>query len=394
MKRLLPVDRTDFLIPLPCDLLLTPSGARVFTKGRVPLKSLDKIEGGKNLGLSSKNYNAQTVQKLVINGYLDEIFTQMPDLLRMRSQIIDTTKLLLFGILYKKMNPSIAGMLLNSPVMKDYNRKNVRKPINSLQDLDLARIEQINKSRENEMEVLELEVRDKVVQRIIIEKDLQEEDRLLRIRSLDKFIAFIDKRIWYLYYIVYQTNLKYRALDTFSNLVYDYLDRTKIATHLSNMIMELIQNAEKVHFEGLLRNNKLANTDREIDRFLRDPENRKKAIVLAQQQKQLLQIAWRLSSEEAVGRPYKIEIVINNHGVISNRIQRELSQKMQTHSSDVTMADFYNDPGDEGKLGAGLGLLYMSYLQEECKTANLKFRCQIYPVPEKDITTVKTEIIF
>lgn len=390
---LLPVERTDFLIRLPANIVLTGEGESVFSQSGSLLKNVKKFDGRPGKGLQSPSFNAQTVQKLIINSFVEEIYVSMPDLLRARNMIMDTTKLATFGILYKKMNPSLAKMLLESSVLQDYNRKNPKNQINDLRNIDSAKKDLLLKVKKDEIDLMELEIRNEVIQMILGDKELEEEDRLLRMRSLDKFIAFIDGRIWYLYYVVYQTPLKFDILRAFARMVFQYLDRTKIATYLATMLMELIQNAERAHFERLLIRNHWAADSPGVDKFLKKKENREKAIKLAVEQRQFLNIAWKFARDNTQGRPYRIEIIVSNHGMISKTLETSLAHKMKTDTEGLSMAQFFEESGDD-KLGAGLGLLYLSYLEDECRANGLNFNCQIYPEPEKELTVVNIQITF
>ncbi len=66
---------------------------------------------------------------------------------------------------------------------------------------------------------------------------------------------------------------------------------------------------------------------------------------------------------------------------------------MGTDTEGINIASFYEDSDDEEtKLGAGLGLLYNSYLEQICKKEGIHYKCVIYPEPKKQKTTVKIDI--
>lgn len=330
---LLPVDRTDFLIHLPVKLLLTDEGHHLFSGGKIALKKVPSILGNKREGMDSKNFNAQTVQKLVMNAYLEEIYTSQPELLGSRNPIMDTTKLVTFGILYRKMNPSLAKMLFQSSILQEYNRKNRFNQLSNLNHIDRNKLIALKKTKAEEFDLLELEIRNEIIQKIIRNREIEEEERLLRMRSLDKFVAFIDQRIWYLYYIIYHSPKRLEMIDLFSDLIERYLDRTKIATHLAAMVMELLQNAEKAHFERIIMQKHMVRYNRDIDIFLKKTENRTNLIKIAKTLNQNLDIAWRFDSNKSVGgRIYRVEIIISNYGLISNKIHRALSSKIHTET--------------------------------------------------------------
>jgi hypothetical protein len=215
-----------------------------------------------------------------------------------------------------------------------------------------------------------------------------------RIRALPKFLEWIDKRVWFLFFIIYQKeDLREQMLYTFQNMIYSYLEHTVIATHLSNLIMEFVQNAEKAHFE-LLATKFLKVPKSETDKFIRNRENRLKLKQLAIDQKQNLQISWNLNPEKLTsGHLSRLQIQISNYGSINEDLAQKLRRKMKTDVDGISIASFYNDSDqEEGKLGAGLGLLYNSYLEQACKKEGIQYRCVIYPEPKTQKTTVKIDM--
>ncbi|MCE9498985.1 MAG: hypothetical protein K8R21_00460 [Leptospira sp.] len=382
----------NFFIHLPVQLILTTQGQTLFKQTPGAVKKVKNREGMLKEGLESQSFNASSVQKLIMNSYLEEIYVSLPDLLRQRRQIIDTNNLVVFGILYKKLSPSLAEMMLNSAVLQDFNRKNPKAQITNLNNIDKAKLEAIRTAKKDFFEMMEVEINSEVVQRIISNPILEEEDRFLRMRSLEKFMGFIDKRIWYLYFVIYQSNMREEVRKSFADMIALYLDRTKLATHLSNLVMEFIQNSEKAHFERILVTQNIVSKT-EVDKYLKDAQNRKFVIEEAIRKNQMLELSWNMNSETtSVGHTYRIQITISNYGLLEEKARSMLAGKMKTDVTGIPVSNFYKDSGDADKLGAGLGLLYISYLEDLCKKEKIKFNCNIFPEPSKEKTTVKIEI--
>jgi hypothetical protein len=238
---------------------------------------------------------------------------------------------------------------------------------------------------------MENELADEIRARIH-RQPLSDEDKQTRIRSLDKFIAWIDHRIWYIYLIVYQTQLRRELLQSFANMIITYLSRTQVATHLSSLLMEFIQNAEKAHFERIIVRTGLARP-KEVDSFLRDKANREKVISEASRVNQMLELAWNMNPETVgIGQQYRIGITLSNMGLITEDMRSSLTKKMRTDVNGISLSSFYKGDKNDDKLGAGLGLLYNSYLEDLCQKEGLMYSCNIFPEPEKEKTTVKISI--
>ncbi len=387
-----PAVRADPFIHLPAHLILTKDGIVLFQKSPGQLKKIKNKQGIIKEGLESPSFNAPLLQKLIMNSCIEELYSSQPDFLSKRAQLISTNNLIVYAILYKKLSPSLAKMLFDSPVVKDFNRKNPKLSIIDLGQIPKQKIDAMREAKKNLFESIEKEIRSDVLERIMKNTSLSEEDRTMRSRSLDKFIGWIDRRIWYLYLVVYQTPLKDDMRRSFSNMIALYLDQTKIAAHLSSLLMEFIQNAEKAHLERVIIKENMSSAE-DTDKFLRNSDNRRKAIEAAEKRQQMIDVSWNMNPERnSYGQQYRIQITISNYGLIDEKIRSFLYKKMKTDTDGISLADFYQDGGDE-KLGAGLGLLYNSYLQEICKKEGIQYKCNIFPEPEKEKTTVKIDII-
>ena len=67
---------------------------------------------------------------------------------------------------------------------------------------------------------------------------------------------------------------------------------------------------------------------------------------------------------------------------------------MKTDTAGIALADFYEDTGGGDKLGAGLGLLYNSYLEDVCREKGIRYFCTLYPEPRLEKTTVTLDLTF
>lgn len=387
------IQRSNPFIELPTRIFLTGEGLRLFAKNPGQLQKELNRDGIRKEGLISPRYNAVLVQKLVLNSYAEEIFVKEPELLRYRSDIISTNNLIVYAILYKKLSPSLAKMLFDSAVVKAYNRKNPKNSIASLGMISTEKVDMLRNEMKDTFETMEKEIYEEVSRRILENQIISEEDKKIRIRSLEKFIAWIDRRIWYLYLIIYQTPFKREMLHAFASMIATYLARTQIATHLSNLLMEFVQNAEKAHMERIIVKGKFAPLSA-ADAFMRDPGNRQLVFVHAAKMKQMLELSWNMNPETiSVGQQYRVALTISNFGLITDEIQFKLSRKMRSNVNGISLASFYDGEDEDERLGAGLGLLYNSFLEDICRQEGIHYKCNIFPEPQKEKTTVKLEII-
>ncbi len=383
-------------IHLPSMIFLTVSGLEFFKKNtQIQIKRSTNINGFVKEGYFSKSFNAQAMQKLIMNFYIDEIYTSLPELLPLRNDIISTNNLIVYSVLYRKLTPTLAKALFESKVVKEFNRKHPKYSMVDLSHISPATVKLVfeNPKYLKIISDVKVSLREKITERILSNQYLEEEDIIARIRALPKFIEWIDPRVWCLFLVIFFTEFREQFLSTFENIIYSYLDHTTIATHLSNLIMEFIQNAEKAHF-GIIANQQLGIPKNKIDSFIRERKNRIELKNIAIQKKQNLEISWNLNPEKlSSSNLSKFQILISNFGLIDEKTAQKLRKKMGTDTEGINIASFYEDSDDEEtKLGAGLGLLYNSYLEQICKKEGIHYKCVIYPEPKKQKTTVKIDI--
>ena len=117
-------ERKDRYLKLPADIILSKEGMGIVSQSQLSISKMKNHTGAVKEGIGASCINAQTLQKMVMNSYVEEIYVQQPQLLALRNELISTNNLVVYAILYKKLTPSISDKLFQSPIVKDFNRKN------------------------------------------------------------------------------------------------------------------------------------------------------------------------------------------------------------------------------------------------------------------------------
>lgn len=381
------------MIQLPASIILSTEGLKLFQDKPETIRKVQDFSGYFREGLQAPGFNGSVVQKMIMNSMIEGIHLSHPEFLSHRHEIISTTNLVVYAILYRKLSPVLGRMLLESSVVKTYNRTHPSTAFHSIAKIDRKKLEILKEKRKGSFERLEGEIRDGVIQAIISDETLSPEDRDSLLRSLDKFILWMDQRIWYLYYVVSTTPLHSRMRDRFIDIFKTFLDTTRIGTHLSNLVMEFVQNAERAHFHKLIRDY-FPDHSSQPDLFLRDRENREKLKKIAEKTGQVLQLCWEVNRERSVNfRRHRIGISISNYGAIDEKMRQNLTRKMKSSTGGLPLSAFFNGDKSGESLGAGLGLLYNSYLEDICRGNGIGYSCNIYPELNREKTTARIEVL-
>jgi hypothetical protein len=381
-------ERTDRYIKIPASIIFTKEGRDIISSSSVVPAKLVNHVGIVREGIAAESVNAQTLQKMVMNSYVEEVYCTIPEFLAYRHEIMSLNSLVVFAILYKKLGPTISDMFFHSSVVKDFNRKNPKNSIVNIQQINKKNLDDIICRQKEYFDELKESVAAEVVLLINLNAVLSDEDKQIQNRCLDKFINWIDIRIWYIYNIIYKTNLSQDMRQDMANIIAKYLNRTQIATHLSNLVMELSQNAEHTHFERICIRNNLTRPGK-IEEYLRRRSNRDVLTKIAREKKELLSISWNMNPDRnAIGQQYRIKISITNYGLVHDLMKAQMNKKIKTDIEGVSIADFFSADGTS----PGLGLVYNSYLEEYCRDHGIKYRCNIIHDSNTEKTTAIIDI--
>ncbi len=380
-------------ILLPAELYVSAKGASALSSAGVKTVKLFDGSGAPREGFSAGGFNGSTIRNLIMKSLVDEIRVSLPELLSRRKHILSLNGLILYTVLYRKLNPVLAQRLLSSETVKEFNRKNPRISIVSLEHIDRSRVHGLRESLSEEFRKMETDLKTSIIEKIESDPEAGPEDRKSHIRSIDRFLEFIDERIWYLYFVINRTASGEKFRNTFAREIRRFLSHTVLADHFGNLLMEFIQNAEKAHFERIIQLYSLCPLSAS-DEFLRHRSNRKRIISLAERTGDMLDLSWIISRDRAgISSQFRMAAAVSNLGIISEGKRNLIQRKMQASAEGMALSDFYKF-NDDIHLGAGLGLHYNSYMEDFCRRNGIWYRASVFQEPGKERTTVKAELIF
>lgn len=381
------------VLSLPGKLLLNSGGMKAFAESTAlqKMQKLHGYHGNVQEGFYAQSFSNSVLRKLLMNSHVEEFFVQLPELLRFRKQIIYLNDLLVYTILYKKITPALSQALFDSSILKNYNSKHPHKQIESFSSLDKKHTLEFCTKNQSLCQLIQNEIKNLVLNMIKEDVELAQDEKETRKANLPSFVERIDPRIWHLYLLIYKSEPDKEMNASFAIMIYEFLENMQIATHLSNLLMEFIQNAEKAHFEKIFIRHNLS--QEKVDQFLRSEKSRQVIRRIALEEKQFLDLAWILDFHEDFDKDNSVSIYVSNYGIIDEKTKDFIASKMKTDVKDISISSFYQEKTDN-TLGAGLGLLYNSYLEDFCRYRGIKYSCTVFPQPEQQKTTVKIQIVF
>lgn len=376
-------------ISLPAKFILTDEGLSYFSGRNIPVRDLVTYAGRRKSGFFWPSFKAALAQKLVVNRLLGQIDIERPEFLTKREEVIDITKLLVYGILYKKFKPTLNEILFNSEIIeqikKNSGKKNITPDFKFNPEIVAAFMEKNGETIRTLKELLLLDP----YALIDADRDMNDREKADRKRIMQRFVEQVDDNMWFLLHFVSKSKGRFEIIEKVNSMLISYVRKTKIADYIGFMLMELIQNAEKAHFERLAKAKKLMGPEDKIDTLLKNRQQREKLYELAAKVGQLINLNYSFEGDVvSVGSRLRLQINLTNKGVIIEKARKDLSKKIKTETRESSLASFYQD-NDPEKLGAGLGLYYLSYLEDACQEEKMKFEAIISSDDRREETSVR-----
>ncbi|MGB9620870.1 MAG: hypothetical protein ACPL4C_00340 [Brevinematia bacterium] len=194
-----------------------------------------------------------------------------------------------------------------------------------------------------------------------------------------KTLSEIDKLLIYTKGIelkLYSSHEQRRLIEYITTKILDFIGKSDVV-HINNIIMELVDNAEKANFLSVIKENNIDTPVGEVDLIL---NNRKEIVELCKSFDKWVKISWKFSKEI-----FKVEV--SNNVPIPQTEAKKLREKA---TSDImTIVDgFSENEFDEDKLGAGLGLYFVKFFVDDLKQKDIETIFRIYSTDKITYATV------
>src|SRR5271157_1832608 len=133
--------KKDSNIHLPADFVLSEEGLRYCTEKSIPVRDVP-IGDKRKEGFSWEFFRAPLVQKLIKNRVISAISVSRAEFLSKRKEVIDLTKLLMYGLFYARLSPTMKTIFGGSDIISEIQKFNPQLQIRADTKIDPKAVEQ------------------------------------------------------------------------------------------------------------------------------------------------------------------------------------------------------------------------------------------------------------
>jgi len=387
------------VLELPMKIVFNETGISFFLKGNKKLTKFKTVDEVDQYGIYFDTFSPASVQKMLLVNYVAVLETSRPEYMTKRQDVIDLSKLITYGMLYRKFDEIIFGKLLDSAVVRSWNLAHSDSPIDRntpAGEAQLAASLEVNKPF---VTAIKQGIIASIVKSVQLNDTLLPEEKNLQIFLADKFLTTLRPFVWSVF-VKFRENKELSSfLAEVESTLKDFMVKSKISDFLSMMSIELaimaentnLQNFAKVRYKGTL----------EPVLINQDTEMRKMIVEEMRLRNQNVFLSWRVggeSSKTQIGRErLQIKIFSKDSATLENK-KPALKPGEEAKTPDTikrSLVDFYKDASGEGAgNNAELGLYYFSYLTEECSKVGVEFDGAITQLRDSTLNVITLTLLF
>ncbi|GAB1433564.1 hypothetical protein MASR2M29_21900 [Spirochaetota bacterium] len=378
------------VITVPLKIVLTDLGTTYFLKNNKKLVKFKLADNIEEYGLLFNSFTPASLQRMMLIDYIAKVELSAFELVKIRPEIMDISKLVTYSMLYRQYDAYIFQRLMQSELIKNWNRKNPANIIDEKTRINETFLQGILKEKEREISEIKQAVLSPMISYIKKNSKLLPEEKNVQILLSEKFLNTLRPFTWFII-------VKFDKADGYDALIKeirtglaDYMEKAKIAEYTALNVMELASNSEntnlkreaKAVFKGAI----------DINAVLFDVNVRRQVQDSLQRKGELVSISWRLGSRgTSIGTQGKLQITIYSKESEYEKMKGAFDEKKNADLKKRTLHDFYKAM-PEVESNTELGLYYLSYLSEACEKVNVKFEAYVNQVPGSDLTVTTLAI--
>jgi hypothetical protein len=361
------------VIELPSHVILTNTGVSFFMDNGHKLGKITMADGSEQYGVRLAKISPPTFQHMLRIGYLARLEVARPEFTSVRSDLMDLSKLIFFGFLYRQFDQLLFDMLINSPMIKVWNRSNPGNIIDEQTKINDTFLNEVLSQNEQQVQEIRKAISAPIVAGIASNQSLQADEKNTMIFLVDKYLDYTRPFVWFIL-SRFSSDPDHKELIPLARKHLElYIRRSKLADYLTLLLMELANSAETLNMASFAE--RLYGDGFDAKVMLFDPVKREKLFKAMEKSNTNLSIAWRIgnASSSSIGTEKKLELTIYNREAEYLELKEKVEEKMKA-GSDISLGQFYNSTTAGN---AEMGLLYLGYLQDECDKVGIRFTSRV-----------------
>ncbi len=361
------------IIELEPHVILTTGGAGFFMNNGYNLSKISMADGSVQYGVKLAKVSPGSFQHMLRIGYLSQLEISRPEFTTVRSHLMDLSKLIVYGFLYRQFDQVLFDMLINSSMIKEWNRANPGNIIDEQTRINDSYLNEVLSQNADQLRLIKKAIAKPLTERIASDSSLNPDEKNTTIFLADKFLNSVRPFVWFILTRFSSYEEHKMLIQESRNILNLYTNRARIADYLTLLLMELAVSAETLNMISFAE--RVYGDGIDAQALLYDQAKRETLLKGMEKVNANFTIAWRVGNPTAssIGTEKKLEMTIYNREAEYLDLKEKVEEKLKSGSS-VSLSQFYKSTSAGN---SEMGLLYLGYLQDECDKVGIRFTSRV-----------------
>lgn len=362
-----PVDKGK--IQSPVSVVLNENGMNCFLVKNAPVGRCVLADGSIERGFILSDFYPVTLQRLLSKLYLASAETVIRDSVKQRRDIFDLTKLFMYGMLYRQFNTEVYERIIDSDLVRRWNRENLKNPIDLKTVPNEAFLVKVLERNRETVRRVKMRLQEETGNKILQSRNLRNKEKQVQLLLSQNYIDKLDPLSVFLLTIYRDSSACEELVKVIKGILDSYMEKAQVAEYVALMIIEVINFITRiVRTQG--------------------PE-------LPEGSKRITALTYKVNRKRPMlGDRAKLTIIVSSNRVDMKYLTRRINEKVNLEIKEKSIRDYYYSHNNAADLEENLGLYYLSYLKEACKRMDILFDSFVSQSRDKRQTLVHLQLIF
>lgn len=363
-------------LDLPIKLIFTQKGINFFIRNNKKLNKFVMADDTIQYGVSFSEVTPPAVQHMMLLGYIDRIEVDRVEFMSKRSELVDLTKILVYGYFYRQFDDEVSQIILNSSLVKNWNRNNPSSIIDEKSVINESYLENLLQDGAIKKQILR-EIASSIALNIKKDDKLLNEEKRIKLFLIERFVDGIRPVCWFVLHRFHNEKNYDEVIKELSRVLDLYLDRSTIAEYLAMVIMELLTAGENSNLKSYV--DEIYKGQISQQKLMTDPDTRNRIFAEMERKKLCLSLAWAIGNPNStsIGTSNRLKILIYSKGYVFENMKDMIEESNTPQQKGKNISDFYDQVGS---MTTELGMNYINYLDEACRKVGIKFKPLVYQI--------------
>jgi hypothetical protein len=382
------------ILDLPMKIIFNEDGINFFIKSNKKLSKFKLADEVEQYGIFFDSFSPASVQKMLLINYVSYMEISRPEFMSKRQDVMDLSKLITYGTLYRRFDEIVFTRTLDSEVIRKWNRANPSSIIDRKTSINETYLQQALEKNKGVVSGIKAEILRAIVEQVQANSNLLPEEKNIQLFLAEKYLTILRPFTWFILVKFKDSDDLVLLMNEIETVLKEFMVKSKIAEYLSLMTMELAIMAENANLQSFSKNRYKGTLDPMAVMY--DPEMRKMIVEEMRVRNQNVFLSWKVGGEAARGinSRERLQVKIFNKETGFADLKKSVDDTKVQNVKARSLMDFYKEGPDETAGNTELGLYYLSYLSEECQKVGVHFESLVNQIRESNLTVITLNLLF